>query len=128
MTADERINALLERAGSPLMFVANPELHTVQSDAIYDTLEDCIEAIVKDRTRGLYDTIDRLEIALHNVLNERDAAIADIPRDCKTCKHKLRPPVLVADTIYYCYNFGCRNISGVYTGWEWRGVPDKEDA
>lgn len=118
MTADERINALLERAGSPLMFVANPELHTVQKEPIYDTLEDCIEAIVKDRTRGLCDTIDRLEIALHNVLNERDQLLKDVSGICDCCTFAK-----LSGSMEPCHS--CSLPNGI-SGFQWRGVPDKE--
>lgn len=52
MTADERINALLERAGCPVMVVKSDAPPTPE--------------------RHMADLIDRLEVALENALNERD--------------------------------------------------------
>lgn len=54
MTADERINALLERAGCPVMVVKSDAPPTPE--------------------RHMADLIDRLEVALENALNERDFA------------------------------------------------------
>ena len=48
---------------------------------------------------------------------ERDAALKDIPRVCAYCKHF----VLVENTPA-CNNWECVQISGMNTGWEWRGV------
>lgn len=75
MTADERINALLERAGCPVMVVKDIE------DA--DCLGFLLAALRVIDTpmyggslckfmKHLVDTIDQLEVALENALNERD--------------------------------------------------------
>ncbi len=58
---------------------------------------------------NLYDENAKLEA-------ERDAAIACIPRACGFCKWYVE-----ADD--ECVRkFPCNNISGINTGWEWRGV------
>ena len=61
---------------------------------------------------------------------ERDAAIKDIPRACGYCKHYYNPPIFEETAfgikISYCEK-ECHNISGVNTGWEWRGAQPKEE-
>ena len=74
MTADERIEALLKRAGCPMMVV-----HTTEPTKVSLPVDE------------LVDPIDRLEAALENALNERDAAIRDLHRvdlDCDMCDMK----------------------------------------
>lgn len=62
--------------------------------------------------------------AIETLLAERDAAVADIDRYCATCKHFL---IFHNECTpdYDCDNPECKNISGVNTGWQWRG-PQKE--
>lgn len=58
---------------------------------------------------------------IETLLEERDAAVADIDRCCATCKHFL----ILRDGCtpdYDCGNPECKNISGVNTGWQWRGL------
>lgn len=51
---------------------------------------------------------------------ERDAAVADIPRACGYCKWF---EINRGGNMTECHNpNGCRNISGINTGWEWRGA------
>lgn len=50
---------------------------------------------------------------------ERDAAVEDIPRACGYCKHSID---YGPSNHPGCKNPECRNISGVNTGWQWRGV------
>ena len=82
---------------------------------------DCSEGLCIDALAY----IERLEA-------ERDAAIKDIPRACGYCKHYNDPPK-IEDTkhgmkVSYCEK-ECRHISGVNTGWEWRGLkPPEVDA
>ena len=72
---------------------------------------DAIEQIVAE-----YNELDKahgeLFIEYHKVQKQRDAAIAWLPRTCGYCKHYNG---------LTCNNKDCRNISGVNTGWEWRG-------
>ena len=51
---------------------------------------------------------------------ERDAAVALIPRACAYCKwYGTKHGGFHPD----CKNQnGCRNVSGINTGWQWRGV------
>lgn len=54
---------------------------------------------------------------------ERDAVVADIPRACGYCKWF---EINRGGNMTECHNpNGCRNISGVNTGFEWRGVKEE---
>ena len=74
--------------------------------------------------RELTDTIDRLEAALYNTLNERDQLMKDMKKivfrhgDCFACKH-------LTDGIIECC-VHC-NPKDNQSQWEWRGVPDEEE-
>lgn len=78
MTATERINALLTRAGRPALRAADPERDT--PGRLMD-FADNMDAIVDAEHGGsriryirhLVDVIDRLEGALEGVLAEREA-------------------------------------------------------
>ena len=76
------------------------------------------------------DVIELLVGALRDALAERDAAIKDIPRACGYCKYWDYPPVIGnsedGTIVIYCEK-ECHNISGVNTGWEWRGVRKNGD-
>lgn len=52
---------------------------------------------------------------------ERDAAVACIPHACGYCKHFIITHNGCTPD-YDCARSRCTNISGVNTGWEWRGV------
>lgn len=67
------------------------------------------------------DVIERLSAELEQVKRERDAAVKDIPRACGYCKH-FKHDVECCDIPGCCDNPDCWNISGVNSGWEWRGV------
>lgn len=132
-SAQARIDALIARAGGPVMVCRNVQ----ESDSVKrrDTLMAMAELgdykYGGDDTawiRDLTDTIDRLEAALHNVLNERDRLKKDMndfikqsgfygicaycawidkeyfDEPCKTCLENSNKP-----------NF------------EWRGVPEVKD-
>ena len=68
------------------------------------------------------DRIQQLEAELAEVEKERDAAIRDIPRVCGYCKwYEITNNRCTPD--HDCKNpNGCLNISGINTGWQWRGV------
>lgn len=108
MTADERINALLERAGCAVMVVKSDAPPTPE--------------------RHMADLIDRLEVALENALNERDAAIRDLKKidlDCDMCVHNGKvDEVCPCDCsecgIADCICGDCINNSE----WKWHGVPE----
>ena len=115
----KRISALLERAGCPMPFEVNVPQPTRVEPVIHETLEDCIEAIVKDRLLTLNVTVEKLADALEKVLNERDHLHRDLRmvvtkhNSCECCIHD---PYQSLD----CYKCMTENR------WEWRGVPDKE--
>lgn len=105
MTADERIEQLLKRAGCPMMVVHSDAPATEERHMAY--------------------LIDRLEVALENALNERDALMDDLrlttgtsEEGCITCAHLHD----AADQM------PCHACGGETYYWIWRGVPDKEDA
>ena len=103
--AQERIDALIARAGGPMMVVRN----TQESDE--EKHEDTLQALfdIGDYKNGgdltvwireLTDTIDRLEAALHNVINEREQLKRDLHsavtydwvlRPCHFCAHLEEP-------------------------------------
>ena len=68
-------------------------------------------------TNEQLDRIQQLEA-------ERDAAVKCIPRACAYCKwYGTKNGGFFPD----CKNpNGCRNISGINTGWEWRGAQKEE--
>ena len=100
-----------------------------ESDSTFDCIEamkrdaleliqrldkDCVDA--ENHATALYNQVEQLE-------RERDAAVADIPRACGYCKWF---EINRGGNMTECHNpNGCRNISGINTGFEWRGV--KED-
>lgn len=127
MTADERIRKLIERAGSPVMVCKNTQKDEHERRrGIYSETRKIIEEQFDDSVilyiRHLVDTIDRMEAALYNVLNERDQLLADLNRitnkhgSCDYCLYKNKSAV------------ECRGCSRENDHWTWRGVPDKEDA
>lgn len=131
MTADERIAELLARAGSPVMVCKNTqesdeEKHNGARAAIERVADEQFHGNVVDYIGHLVDTIDRLEVALHNTLNERDQLLADLlyasengyTGACIFCVH------------YYNANNDppCDMCAGFDEPpcFEWRGVPDEE--
>ena len=73
---------------------------------------------------NLTDKLNALNDELAELQAERDAAVALIPRACAYCKwYGTKHGGFHPD----CKNpNGCRNVSGINTGWQWRGV-QKED-
>lgn len=75
-----------------------------------------------------YDCVETMKIdslaLIQQLKRERDAAVADIPRACGYCKwFEINRGGNMTD----CHNpNGCRNISGINTGWEWRGVKEEQ--
>lgn len=79
--------------------------------------DDCLE---EARYKGLES--DALAY-IKQLERERDAAVADIPRACGYCKWF---EINRGGNMTECHNpNGCRNISGINTGWEWRGVKEE---
>lgn len=122
-TAQARIDALIERAGGPVMAVRNTQEREGKKR------DNTIQAILDigayknggDLTvwiRELTDTIDRLEAALYNVLNERDQLIFDLKtateniESCEYCMYENKRGSV------------CEGCTYEDDHWEWRGVPE----
>lgn len=139
--AEERIEALIKRAGSPVMIVKGDgqysasarmaqidkqarmmahELHSPKYECTISIMGD--EIIAQDaKIRDMANTIDRMEAALHNVIGERDQLLSDLNRiinkhgSCDFCLHKNKSAA------------ECKGCTRENDHWEWRGVPDKEE-
>ena len=83
--ATERIDALIARAGGPMVICKNVQ----ESDAdrresrmqmLYDVADYRYDGDLLAYPAELVDTIDRLEAALHNVINEREQLIFDLKK------------------------------------------------
>lgn len=143
MTADERIKQLLKRAGCPMMVVRSDTKYSASdrmgelrkkakelahrlntSKTKYGMLEATVavmsdEIICQDaQAKYMADTIDRLEAALENALNERDALLEEVNGMCYACKNIVCG--MATDECKMTGEFQCT--------FEWRGVQDKEDA
>ena len=127
--ATERIDALIERAGGPMVICKNVQ----ESDAVkresrmqmlYDVADYRYDGDLLAYPVVLADMIDRLEAALHNTLNERDQLMKDLKEavfsdlSCIACKHQFGCD---PDLCMFC-----TPLEG-NVRWEWRGVPDKEE-
>ena len=126
--ATARIDALIERAGGPMVICKNVQ----ESDAVkresrmqmlYDVADYRYDGDLLAYPVVLADMIDRLEAALHNVINEREQLIFDLKKIvdehsiCDFCLHGT-------DNYDEEECLDCANGPGK---WEWRGVPDKEE-
>lgn len=144
MTADERINALIARAGSPVMIVKNNEQYSasarmaqidkqarMMAHQLNSPKYECTISIMGDeiiaqdaKLKEMANIIDRLEAALHNVIGERDQLLKDMKRavvkhrSCIACKHQ-------ADGLIECCGHCIPEDS--QSQWEWRGVPDRQE-
>lgn len=121
MTSREEIERLLNQTGRTLEGL--PNSYSVQE------VDNRFEGIIGDWRFGDFvlhqsDVIELLIGALRDALAEREAAIKDIPRACGYCKHWNDSPMIEnsehGTLVVYCEK-ECHNISGVNTGWEWRG-------
>ena len=143
-TADERIEELIARAGSPVMIVkgdgqysASARMAQIDKQArmmahqLNSPKYECTISIMSDeiiaqdaKLRDMANTIDRLEAALYNIIGERDQLMKDMKklvfrhRDCFACKH------FTDGMIEHCAH--C-NPEDNQSQWEWRGVPDEEE-
>ena len=131
--ATERIDALIARAGGPMVICKNVQ----ESDAdrresrmqmLYDVADYRYDGDLLAYPAELVDTIDRMEAALYNTLNERDQLKRDLHyavtydwvlRPCHFCAHLEEPTNATP-----CET--CLPHKGK-PGFEWRGVPDKEE-
>lgn len=125
-SAQARIDALIARAGGPVMVCRNVQ------ESEKDKHEDTIQALfdIGDYKNGgdltvwireLTDTIDRMEVALYNVLLQRDQLLCDLKRiadvhsTCLFCLHNTDAGDEEA----------CIDCSKTESKWEWRGVPEE---
>ena len=132
--AQARIDALIARAGGPVMVVRNTQEREGKKR------DNTIQAILDigayknggDLTvwiRQLTDTIDRLEAALHNVLNERDQLKKDL-HEAATKKGFLSICPYCAQKDVDYFDEPCKTCmeNNMRTNFEWRGVQEvKED-
>ena len=85
-----------------------------------------VEQLELDKTRLLEEGHElRIDMIgkIKQLERERDAMVADIPRACGYCKWF---EINRGGNMTECHNpNGCRNISGVNTGLEWRGVKEE---
>ena len=124
--ATARINALIARAGGPMVTCKNVQ----ESDAdrrdsllqmIYDVADYRYDGDTLAYPCALVDTIDRLEAALSNALLQRDQLIDDLRKvtlrynSCAACGHGFG-----VDEV-------CLECSKADSKWAWRGVQDKEE-
>ena len=147
MTANERIDELIARAGSPVMVVKSEEKRASKSDLIDRVAElaavmangtglqenECMLNILLDdavlmnkKIRDMANTIDRLEAALSNVLNERDQLLSDLHdsdmhKSCEFCIHNYN---YYDDGGESTECFDCEKETN--DKWTWRGFPVKE--
>ena len=147
--AEERIEALIKRAGSPVMIVKGDgqysasarmaqidkqarmmahELHSPKYECTISIMGD--EIIAQDaKIRDMANTIDRLETALSNVINEREqlkrdlhsaATVDGLSCGCRFCAHENKgfdeEPCKTCVALEGCQCF------------EWRGIPEEADA
>ena len=141
MTADERIRKLIERAGSPVMIVkgdgqysASARMAQIDKQARMMAHQlnckkyECTISIMSDeiiaqdaKIRDMANTIDRMEAALYNVLNERDQLLCDLRHEIRkhgSCDFCQNVPFHAAD---------CTGCTIDDDRWTWRGVPGKEE-
>lgn len=140
-TADERIEELIARAGSPVMIVkgdgqysASARMAQIDKQArmmahqLNSPKYECTISIMSDeiiaqdaKLRDMANTIDRMEAALHNVINERDQLLSDLNRvtnkhgTCDYCMHKNKSAA------------ECKSCNRENDHWSWRGVPEVKD-
>ena len=97
------------------------EKHDDTIQALFDIAEYKNGGDLTVWIRELTDTIDRLEAALYNTLNERDQMLADLNRmtnkhgSCDFCKHKNKSAA------------ECKGCTHENDHWEWRGVQEVKD-
>ena len=132
--AQARIDALIARAGGPVMVARNvqeseEEKHDATIQALFDSGDYTNGGDLTVWIRELTGTIDRLEAALYNVINEREQLKRDLHsavtydwvlRPCHFCAHLEEPSN--ATPCETCLHHKEK------PGFEWRGVQEvKED-
>ena len=147
-TADERIEELIARAGSPVMIVkgdgqysASARMAQIDKQArmmahqMNSPKYECTISIMSDeiiaqdaKLRNMANIIDRMEAALYNVINEREQLKRDLHsavtydwvlRPCHFCAHLEEPSN--ATPCETCLHHKEK------PGFEWRGVPEVKD-
>ena len=124
--AQARIDALIARAGGPMMVVRNTqesekEKHDNTIQALFDIADYKNGGDLTVWIRELNDTIDRLEAALANALLQRDQLIDDLRKvtlrynSCSACGHGFG-----VDEV-------CLECSKADSKWVWRGVQEGEN-
>lgn len=125
-SVNRRIEDLINRSGSPVMVVHNTQENDSDRNAqikkyIHDIVQRDYNGSIEMYISDLADTIDRLEVALSNVLNERDQLLKDIKfivnmanGCCWLCKYDGEDG----------YPEPCRECDDDKDNWTWRGVPD----
>ena len=133
-SAQARIDALIARAGGPMMVVRNTqeseeEKHDDTIQALFDIGDYKNGGDLTVWIRELTDTIDRLEAALYNVINEREQLKRDL-HSAVTCDWVLRPCHFCAHLEEPSNATPCETClhHKEKPGFEWRGVQEvKED-
>ena len=80
------------------------------------SLDGC--AIDADELERIALSVEKLEHECRQMRKELDAAIADIPKCCATCRH--RTVQLYANPCHDCM----KSAAVLYGMWEWRGVQE----
>ena len=126
--AQARIDALIARAGEPMMVVRNTqesegEKHDDTIQALFDIAVYKNGGDLTVWIRELTDTIDRLEAALHNVIGERDQLKRDL-HSAVTHDWVLRPCIFCAHLEEPTNATSCETClpHKEKPGFEWRGV------
>lgn len=73
------------------------------------------------RNKDVLEYVRQLEAERDQYKRERDAAVACIPRACGYCKHVID---YGPSNMPGCKSQECHIISGINTGWQWRGVQE----
>ena len=147
-TADERIEELIARAGSPVMIVkgdgqysASARMEHIDKQARMMAHQqnspkyECTISIMSDeiiaqdaKIRDMANTIDRLEAALYNTLNEREQLKKDL-HEAATWKGFLSICTYCAQKDVACFYEPCKTCleNSKRPNFEWRGVQEVKD-
>ena len=150
-TAQARIDALIARAGGPMMIVKNNEQYSasarmaeidkrarMMAHKLNSPKYECTISIMGDeiiaqdaKIRDMANIIDRLEAALYNTLNERDQLLDDLQEAatkngffgaCTYCAWEK-------STLYDDPRKTCMEClaNSKHPNFDWRGVPEVKD-
>ena len=131
--AQARIDALIARAGGPMMVARNvqeseEEKHDDTIQALFDIGDYKNGGDLTVWIRELTDTIDRLEAALYNTLNEREQLKKDL-HEAATWKGFLSLCTYCAHKDADCFYEPCKTCieNSKRPNFEWRGVQEVKD-